>query len=264
MFRDFGRYGKRIMSYKVKLEIFEGPFDLLVYLVESSEMSIYDIKISEITDKYLEYISEYESRDIEVSAEFLVLAATLIEIKSKMLLPGVKKDEEDKEIEDPRKDLVDRLIEYKKFKEAAELLEKREEKAVLRTYKPMEDLGVYDNRGAFDIFVLDPGKFISVFRDFLERRQKLEEIQSRYGDSVRREKKTAVRDRMRVIRKLIAAGSIVSFSEAVEDCSDNFDVAVTFVALLEMMRNGTVSVSQKKNFAEIFIEGRKSDGEKSN
>ncbi|MBQ4340202.1 MAG: segregation/condensation protein A, partial [Firmicutes bacterium] len=76
------------MSYKVKLEIFEGPFDLLVYLIETSEMSIYDIRISEITEQYLEYINEYESRDIEISAEFLVLAATLIEIKSKMLIPG--------------------------------------------------------------------------------------------------------------------------------------------------------------------------------
>ena len=251
------------MSYKVKLEIFEGPFDLLVYLVESSEMSIYDIKISEITDKYLEYIREYETRDLEVSTEFLVLAATLIEIKSKMLLPGVKKDEEG-ELEDPRKDLVDRLLEYKKFKEAAELLEKREDQAIRRAYKPMEDLSAYDNKGAFDTFVLDPDKFIAAFRDFLERKHRLDEIQRRYGDDYRREKKTAVRDRMRVIRRLIAAGTIIRFSEAVEDCADNYDVAVTFVALLEMMRNGTVNVSQKKNFGEIFIEGRKSDGERSN
>jgi segregation and condensation protein A len=122
------------MAYKVKLNIFEGPFDLLVYLIENAEMNIYDIKISEITAQYLNHIREMEEQDVMVSAEFLVLAATLIEIKSKMLLPRITPEGE--EIEDPRADLTKKLIEYTQFKRRAALLEELLDEASFKFSKP--------------------------------------------------------------------------------------------------------------------------------
>lgn len=243
------------MSYKVKLEVFEGPFDLLVYLIERAEMSIYDIRISEITEQYLEAIEEYKSQNIDVSAEFLVLAATLIEIKSKMLLPGSKEDPEEELPDDPRKELVQKILEYKKFKQAAALLEKREETILDRWYKPREDLSEYDNDHAFDVLVLDPDRFMKVFLEFLEKRHKLEDIQSRYEQSARSRARVGIRDKMNRIRQFLKLSKRVTFREVMSECEDRYEVAVAFVAMLEMMRSGRIKVKQRVNFGEITIEG---------
>jgi len=111
------------MTYKIKLDIFEGPFDLLVYLIENARMSVYDIHVSEITDQYIKYLETMKTFDVNLATEFMVLAAELIEIKSKMLLPRMKADGETAFEEDPRAELVQRILEYKRFKSAAELLE---------------------------------------------------------------------------------------------------------------------------------------------
>ena len=117
------------MSYRVKLNVFEGPFDLLVYLIEHARMNIYDIKISEITNQYIEYVNRMRDADINVSAEFMVLAASLLEIKSKMLLPRLAAagDGVTELAEDPRTELVQKLLEYKKYKSVSEMLESRRE-----------------------------------------------------------------------------------------------------------------------------------------
>ena len=117
------------MSYTVKLEVFEGPFDLLVHLIEKAKVDIYNIPIAKITEQYLEYLEGFTTFDLEIASEFLVMAASLIEIKSKMLLPDKNDEQLSMDIveEDPRQDLVKRLLEYKKFKNAAEEFKKREE-----------------------------------------------------------------------------------------------------------------------------------------
>ena len=117
------------MSIPVKLEAFEGPLDLLLHLIDKNKINIYDIPIVEITDQYLDYIKHMENKDLEVMSEFLVMAATLINIKSRMLLPIQKKNDEEDEVVDPRQELVDRLLEYKMFKYVAEILK---EKILLR------------------------------------------------------------------------------------------------------------------------------------
>jgi segregation and condensation protein A len=134
------------MSYKVKLDVFEGPFDLLVYLIENAEMSIYDIQVSEITSQYLEYVDQIKSLDVELAGEFMVLAAALIEIKSKMLLPRMKA-EDNKELteEDPRAELVQRILEYKEIKKGAEYLAIQEEQNSRVLTKPQEGLVVDPN-----------------------------------------------------------------------------------------------------------------------
>lgn len=243
------------MSYKVRLEIFEGPFDLLVYLIESSEMSIYDIRISEITRQYLEYLHEYESRDIEVSSEFLVLAATLIEIKSKMLLPGSENTLEEPTLEDPRKSLVEKLLEYKKFKMVAELLDEKEDLCLKRWYKPQEDLTDYDNNGAFDVLVAEPEKFIEVFKLFLERRKREDDIQRHYENNARVRERVGIKDRIKVMKQYLKDGRKISFREIMADCEDNYEIAVSFVAMLEMMKSGQIVVKQRTSFGEILIEG---------
>jgi segregation and condensation protein A len=244
------------MSYKVKLEIFEGPFDLLVYLIERAEMNIYDIRIAEITEQYLAAIDEYKSQNIDISTEFLVLAATLIEIKSKMLLPGSAAASEEEVPEDPRKELVQKILEYKKFKQAAQLLEGREETILDRWYKPQEDLAEYDNDHAFDVLVLDPDRFLTVFKEFLEKKRRLEEIHTRYDRSVHSRTRIGIRDKMRQIRKYLSVSRKITFRDVMSECEDRYEVAVAFVAMLEMMRSGRIKVKQRVSFGEIMIEGK--------
>ncbi|MBR5489229.1 MAG: segregation/condensation protein A, partial [Firmicutes bacterium] len=132
------------MSYKVKLQTFEGPFDLLVYLIENAQMSIYDIKISEITSQYLAYIQTMQETDVYVASEFMVLASALIEIKSKMILPRMVDATGGGVVEeDPRTELVQRLLEYKRFKQAAEILAEQEERCSHIYEKPQEDISAY-------------------------------------------------------------------------------------------------------------------------
>ena len=162
------------MSYRVKLNVFEGPFDLLVYLIEHARMNIYDIKISEITNQYIEYVNRMRDADINVSAEFMVLAASLLEIKSKMLLPRLA--------EDPRTELVQKLLEYKKYKSVSEMLESRREACAASLAKPQEDISVYT--GEPDVYLsLDVDKFKSAFEAFLVRKKRIEEIREHHKRS---------------------------------------------------------------------------------
>ncbi|MBQ6989531.1 MAG: segregation/condensation protein A [Clostridia bacterium] len=163
------------MGYKVKLDIFEGPFDLLVHLIERAEMSIYDIRVSEITDQYIAYLEDLKRMDVAVAGEFMVLAATLIELKSRMLLPRMQSTETDAEMEDPRQELVEKLLEYKRFQAAAAQLEIREAENLRRFVKPQEDLSVYTENPE-EILNVDIAQFMKAFRLFLQRKQKIEEV----------------------------------------------------------------------------------------
>ena len=156
--------------YKVRLQSFEGPFDLLVYLIETAEMNIYDIKISQITNQYLEYMQAMKERDVFVSTEFMVLAASLIEIKSKMILPRVSQEDGALLEEDPRTELVERLLEYKRFKQAARLLEEREESGTRIFEKPQEDISIY-LQNPDEYLSLDIKQFAAAFRLFIEKKQ---------------------------------------------------------------------------------------------
>ncbi|NLK73372.1 MAG: segregation/condensation protein A, partial [Clostridiales bacterium] len=167
------------MTYNIKLNVFEGPFDLLVYLIEKAQMDIYDIQISEITQQYIDYMEMMKKFNLEVAAEFLVLAATLIEIKSRMLLPNKEAalNENIEEI-DPRTELVQKILEYKKFKNAAEELKEREEIASHIYFKVKEDIG-YQN-GNSEYIDLDLDQFIQAFNLFLKKKKKIFDIQKKY------------------------------------------------------------------------------------
>ena len=240
------------MGYKVKLNIFEGPFDLLVYLIENAQMSIYDIHISEITDQYLEHIDQMKKMDVEVTTEFMVLAAALIEIKSKMLLPRRAPDDDQTVVDDPRTDLVARLLEYKRFKLLATMMQEKEEESFHVFEKPQEDLSVYTNEPD-EFLSLDLDKFISAFELFLRRKQKMEEMERHYARIERQRETTEakivhIRDMLKESHK-----DFLYFKELLSPSSDRYDVALTFVSMLEMLRQRRIDAEQKYNFGDITI-----------
>jgi segregation and condensation protein A len=242
------------MSYKVKLDNFEGPFDLLCYLIENAEMNIYDIQVARITAQYIAYIEEMQSRDLVVGGEFMVLAATLIELKSKMLLPRVKADGSDAK-GDPRDELAHKLLEYKKFREAAGRLTELEERAVLIIEKSMEDLQPYT--GEPDEYLrMDLKQFMQAFRLFLARKQRVEEVRRHY-ERVEKQRDT-VEAKILFIRELFQSEKKrrLRFQDLLKPESDRFEAVLTFVALLEMTRNGIVNTEQIESFGEIAVELR--------
>ena len=230
------------MSYRVRLNVFEGPFDLLVYLIEHAEMSIYDIQISEIVKQYMEHVKAMQITDVNVSSEFMVLAAALLEIKSKMLLPRA----------DPRTQLVAKLLEYKKFKRISEMLEACEEHTAKILEKPQEDLAAYT--GEPDEYLsLDIEKFKTAFEQFLRRKKKLEEIREHHRRS---EKQRLTQEhRMDDIQEFFRSDPKrkADFRELIHKRDDKYDVAVTFASVLEMMKQRRVDAEQKYLFGDITV-----------
>jgi segregation and condensation protein A len=240
------------MPYKVKIDNFEGPFDLLCYLIESAEMNIYDIQVSRITNQYLAYIERLRLQNPALGGEFMVLAANLIELKSKMLLPragpaGVGGEE------DPRGELVAKLIEYRKFKAAAAFLTEREERAGLSFEKPAEDPLAYT--GETDAYLrMDPVRFARAFRLFLGKKQRVDEMRNLYERTERR--RETMETRISFIRALFARKRTdkLRFWELLRTKGDRFETVLTFVALLEMIKNRSIKAKQNGNFAEITVE----------
>ena len=240
------------MSYKVKLQSFEGPFDLLVYLIENAEMSIYDIRISEITNQYLDYIKAMEESDINVATEFMVLASTLIEIKSKMILPRVSIEGQIMDEEDPRAGLVERILEYKRFKRASEILRDRQERSLRIFEKPQEDISEYlENPDEY--LSLDLRQFASAFSLFIQKKQKVEAVRKHYT-RIERERSTMeglIRMILGAVRRKI--GQIFSLRELIPNKDDRYDVVVTFMSLLEMAKERVVRVDQKSLYGDIEV-----------
>lgn len=243
------------MSYKVRLESFEGPFDLLVYLIENAQMSIYDIQVSEITSQYLDYIEAMKNLDIAVATEFMVLAASLIEIKSKMILPRTTIEGEVLIDEDPRTELVQRLLEYKKFKAAAEILEEQQDLQSSVFEKPQEDISSYLEQPD-EYLSLDLKQFATAFDLFLTKKKKVEEVTKHYT-RIEREKAT-IESRITYIKTTLhnafAGGrKSVNFKELIPEKRDKYDVVLSFSSVLQMMREKLVDATQRANYADIMI-----------
>lgn len=246
------------MGYRVKLNVFEGPFDLLVYLIEHARMNIYDIQVSEITAQYLKYVEDMQKADVNVSSEFMVLAAALIEIKSKMLLPRTVSDDGTGLIaEDPRTELVEKLVEYKRFKMISEMLEARADETAMHLEKPQEDLTEY--MGEPDEYLsLDIDKFKAAFEAFLNRKKKLEEIRSHHKRSEKQ--RITAESRMMDIREFFRGreSDEADFKELIQKKDDKYDVAVTFSSVLEMMKSRRLDAEQKYLFGDITVKATES------
>ncbi len=243
------------MSYKVSLPVFEGPFDLLVYLIENAQMSIYDIQVSEITGQYMAYLRTMREQDFNVGTEFMVLAATLIDIKSKMILPRTSPDGTTVLEEDPRSELVERLLEYKRFKKGAEILAEQEAYMSLVYEKPQEDISAYLDEPD-EYLALDIRQFATAFDLFLRKKKREEDVRAHYT-RVEREK-ASIESRMVYIKdrfKSALARGIgrLSLKELIPNKKDRYDVVVTFTSVLQMMRDRYLDAEQKHTYGEILV-----------
>ncbi|MBQ1476212.1 MAG: segregation/condensation protein A [Firmicutes bacterium] len=238
------------MAYKVKLDIFEGPFDLLVYLIEHAKMSIYDIRVSEITTQYLQYIAEMKAQDVAVAQEFMVLAAELIELKSRMLLPRSADEETGEEEEDPRADLVARILEYKQYKEMAAFLEEQSDVAAHSRTKPQEDLSAYADDPE-ELLKTDMNAFVKAFYAFLFRKQRIEEMRRVY-ERVERQR-MSVENRILQIRELFRGKKKLLFSEMIKEDTSPYNQVITFMSLLELIKQKSVTAEQKKRYGDITV-----------
>lgn len=226
---------------KIKLGEFAGPLDLLLYLIRQEQANIFDIPIAKITDEYLTYIRMMKRLDIAVAAEFLVMAAQLIEIKSKMLLPRDPTALEDEEIDDPRQELVDRLLEYEKFKAAAEMLYEKTtiEQAVFARGKIESD----DHNAEISATVFD---LLSVFEKILSRHK--EEVKM----EIEREEITLA-DMIRNLRKRIFDAGELNIIDFFAELHSRRELVTAFVAVLEIVRTEGVKLVQRKTFGDIIL-----------
>ena len=241
--------------YKVRIDKFEGPFDLLIYLLENARMDIYDIKVAEITEQYIGYLKEMEDLNVEVDTEFIVLAAVLIRLKSRMLLPRINSDGEIEIIEDPRLELRGRLLDYMRVKKSAEALAAAEEYNLAVHEKPAEDMSVWLD-DPDEILRVSDEQLVNAFILFLTKKKKIDEVTRRYG-SVRRRKETIesrIRDMSKSLdRKLRESGGRVLFTELLPEEPDRYDITLSFMSLLSMIKNMEYDAEQAENFGAITV-----------
>lgn len=227
--------------FPVKLEVFEGPLDLLLFLIRKNEIDIYDIPIALITRQYLEYIELMKELDLDLASEFILMAAILIRIKVKMLLPRDEIEEE----EDPREELVSALLEYKKYKEAALNLRGKEEQE--QVFFPRSDFSFVDKDES-----VEPLKDADLF-DLLMAFKKVLDNQPRESFHSIEFQKVDLEQRIQYILDYLADKEKVSFEELFEDNPVRLVLVVTFMAILELIRLHEIRVMQRKHFSRIFI-----------
>nr|WP_286207963.1 segregation/condensation protein A [Clostridium caldaquaticum] len=240
----------------IKIDNFEGPFDLLLHLIKKNKMDIYNIMIYEITNQYLEYINAMKEMDLEVTSEFIVIAATLLEIKSKMLLPSSVDEEVAAESDnDPRKVLVDKLVEYKKFKYVAQFLRSREQNfGIVFSKKPeiIEDR----NSASDDKLILNGTTMLDLYNIY-------NELINKYKEKINKENIVdkeivvdiyKIEDKITFLREKVSSNKNIVFSSIIKECSNKIEVVVTFLALLELIKLKSVKVVQETNFSEIYLE----------
>jgi len=233
-------------EYKVQLEVFEGPLDLLLYLIKKDEVDIYDIPIERITRQYMEYLSLMRMLDLNIAGEFIVMAATLMMIKSRMLLPPEERPPEEEEEPDPRWELVRQLLEYKKFKEAAAHLQEREARQVNVFARGLDPVvPAEEQRGLLlsDVSLFD---LIAAFNEALQRLKPAE-----FGEIV--DEQFTVVDKIEAVLAAVRERGRVLFSSLFADVASRQEIVCTFLALLELIRLRRVKVVQEALLGEIWI-----------
>lgn len=237
-----------MVEYKVQFPVFEGPLDLLLYLVKKEEVDIYQVNLTRLATQFIEYVELMQELDLDLAGEFLVMAATLMLIKSRELLPReqrVSEDAGDDDTEDPRWELIRRLVEYKKYKDAAaelQRLERRQEQTFPRQAPPPEAAPV-PTRPEVSLFDL-VAALNAVLKRFQERAQPGEIIEDRW----------TVSEKLEWLRARLATGGRLRFTELFDAASHRAEIVVTFLALLELIRLRAAAAVQEEPFGEIFIE----------
>lgn len=243
-------------SISYKLEHFEGPLDLLLHLIEKNKVNIYDIPIVEITSQYLDYVRQMEREDLNVVSEFLVMAATLLDIKAKMLLPK-EVDEEGEEI-DPRAELVQRLLEYKRYRLMADELADREDGAQKHLYKVSTlppEVAKYEPPVDLDSLLdgLTLARLQRIFEQVMKRKEdKIDPIRSNFG-TIKREP-VSLEQKTLYLLNFARSRRHFSFRQLLEGQADKLEVVVTFLAVLELMKIGKIQLTQEETFGDMEIE----------
>ena len=247
------------MSLEVKLQVFEGPLDLLLHLIDKNQIDIYDIPIVTITEQYMAYINAMQRDDMEVTSEFLVMAATLIDIKCKMLLP--KEVNEEGEEEDPRAELVEKLLEYKMYKYMAYELKDRQMDAGLSWYRQKripKEVSDYETPVDISELIGDATltKLNEIFQDLLKRQEdKVDPIRSKFGNIEKEE--VDMDAKTLYIKAYIREHSRFSFRQLLEKQHNKTEIIVTFLVMLEEMKLGEIEIEQETTFGDIIIKSRK-------
>ena len=239
-----------VSEYKVKFEVFEGPMDLLLYLVKKEEVDIYEVNLTRIAREFIEYVDLMREFDIEIAGEFLVMASTLMYIKSKELLPvdqQVATDEDD-EGEDPRWELIRKLVEYKKFKDAADKLGtlEHEQEDVYPRLPAKQEFDMPEDRG--------PGLKVSIFDLINAVNDVIKRVEARTHDISRIEDELfTVADKINMLRERLVIQPRFTFSELFADAAGRNEVVATFLAMLELIRLEQIKIDQEDNFGDIVV-----------
>ncbi len=227
---------------------FEGPLDLLLHLIKKSKMEIFDIEISDITNQYLNYIQEMTDMNLDVASEYLVMAAELIEIKSRKLLPKLKEEDEEEPEENPEEELKRRLVEYKKYKESTEYFKELEEKRSNYYTKAPESLRQYSNEKLENDGTVDVYDLLDAFQKLLERQEYNKPLNTKIT-----RKELSVKERIVKIRDILKEKNKLKFVDLFDDFSKPY-VVVTFLSVLEMVKNREINIKQDNNFSDIYLE----------
>jgi len=253
------------MALEIKLQVFEGPLDLLLHLIEKNKVDIYDIPIVEITAQYLEYIRQMETSDMNIMSEFLVMAATLVDIKCRMLLP--KEINEDGEEEDPRTELVQKLLEYKMYKYMSYELKDRQVDAEKVLYKqPTIPKEVEEYRQPVDyeqlIGDMNLSKLHEIFKSIVKKQEdKIDPIRSTFGKI---EKEDVDMDaKMLYVEQMVKNTRHLSFRQLLENQKSKMETVVTFLVILELMKSGKIVITQEQIFDDIIIDYRDDESRQS-
>lgn len=243
------------MAISVKLNVFEGPLDLLLHLIDKNKIDIYDIPIVEITDQYMEYLHSMEKEDLGVMSEFLVMAATLLDIKCKMLLP--KEINEEGEEEDPRAELVQKLLEYKMYKYMSYELRDRLSMSGHALYKGPtipEEVAKYEQPVNLEELVgdLTLTRLNAIFQGLMRRQtEKIDPIRSKFGRIEQEE--VSLDEKMVSVREYASQHSTFRFSSLMKEQKGKIQMIVTFLAILELMKTGELLVVQEQLFDDMLI-----------
>jgi segregation and condensation protein A len=243
------------MSIPVKLEAFEGPLDLLLHLIDKNKINIYDIPIVVITEQYLDYIKQMDSKNLEIMSEFLVMAATLVNIKSKMLLPVDENEEEEQT--DPRQELVDRLLEYKMYKYISEELRDKQLDASRALFKPPtipQEIADYKEEINMEELLSDLtlSKLHEIFKSIVKKQaDKIDPIRSKFGKIEKEE--INLSEKFIQIQNYGLSNKTFSFRNLLEAQHTRMEIIVTFLCVLELIKIGRISIEQEGLFDDISI-----------
>lgn len=243
------------MGIPVKLQVFEGPLDLLLHLIDKNKIDIYDIPIVEITNQYMEYIQAMEKEDLNVMSEFLLMAATLLDIKCRMLLP--KEINEEGQEEDPRQELVEQLLQYKMYKYMSYELRDRQvegERALYREADIPEEVQSYVEPVDLDELLKDLtlAKLNRIFKDVMRRQdEKIDPIRSSFGKIEKEE--VSLPEKLDYVEEYAVKHATFSFRQLLMKQRSKVQLVVTFLAVLELMKTGKIKIEQKQPFDDIFI-----------